>query len=167
MTNRRRGSRTKRAPCHDFQNRATYTNEPNTGRLATETDALGHVTRYAYDRGQVTHVWGDATIPVQYVYDDEGRKTEMHTYRDDTVDWNTPDFPASPGPADATTWRYDPGTGLLTAKEDATGNAVAYAYARDGTLATRTWARPDGTSPLVTTYGYDPATASVALSQGS
>lgn len=90
----------------------------------------------------------------------------MHTYRDDTVDWNTPDFPASPGPADATTWRYDPGTGLLTAKEDATGNAVAYTYARDGTLATRTCARPDGTSPLVTTYGYDPATPSLTLSQG-
>lgn len=142
------------------QNRTSYTYQPDTGRLATETNAKDYVTRYAYDdRGQVTHVWGDAAIPVQTVYDELGRKTEMHTYRDETVDWNAINFPGFPGTADVTTWHYDRATGLLASKEDATSQSVVYAYTDGGRLWTRTWARLDGGSTLVTTYGYDPDTA--------
>jgi YD repeat-containing protein len=58
-----------------------------------------------------------------------------------------------------TRWEYHVATGLLTAKEDASGKRTTYTYAPGGRLLTRTWART-GTSnaPIVTTYGYDGST---------
>jgi len=130
---------------------------PATGQKTSETNADNKVTYYAYnDLGQVTRTWGEAVYPVEYVYDDYGRMTAMHTYRTGTA-WNGNAWPAGEDP-DVTAWAYDPATGLLTAKTDDQGNSVAYTYDQAGRLATRTWGRTDNGSPIVTSYVYDGAT---------
>jgi YD repeat-containing protein len=80
----------------------------------------------------------------------------MHTYRED-AGFSGEEFPQGAS-ADVTRWHYQESTGLLTAKEDAAGKSVSYSYTTGGKLATRTWARTSGGQPLVTNYGYDPAT---------
>ncbi|OGV49619.1 MAG: hypothetical protein A2X49_04640 [Lentisphaerae bacterium GWF2_52_8] len=43
-----------------------------TGRLASETNALGKATIYTYNSmGQVATVGGDASYPLNYLYDDK------------------------------------------------------------------------------------------------
>jgi YD repeat-containing protein len=74
-----------------------------------------------------------------------GTMSELHTYRDGL----TPD---------KTTWNYNSATGLLTSKTDAKGKATTYTYDTANRLATRTWARSVGTSPLVTNYSYSSTT---------
>jgi RHS repeat-associated protein len=104
-------------------------------------------------RGQVHRQWGAAALPVEYDYDASyGERTVMRTYRAGT-DWSGTSWPASPGTADATTWAYDPGTGLLTSKIDAANRAVTYSYFSTGQLARRTWARG-----VTTDYYYDSIT---------
>jgi len=61
------------------------------------------------------------------------------------------------GVGDKTTWVYEDATGLLLQKLDAQNQGPIYTYGPGGRLTTRTWAR-GGTTPLVTTYGYDGAT---------
>jgi RHS repeat-associated protein len=137
--------------------RTEFAYDPVTGRKTGQTDALGKVTRFAYnDRGQVTHTWGDGPYPVRYQYDAYGRMSAMTTYRADEG-FAADSFPAS-ATGDTTTWHYDPATGQLTAKEYADGSQVTYTYTTAGKLETRTWARQDSGQPLTTTYGYDPAT---------
>lgn len=115
--------------------------DPNSGRKVAETNALGHSTLYQYnDRGQITVVSGSAQYPVEYSYDEYGRKTALYTLRGATNGW------------DITRWHYDAGTGLVTNKVYADGNGPSYGYTPDGKLATRTWARG-----ITTTYSYDPA----------
>ncbi len=126
----------------------------DTGRKISETNALGNETYYAYDdMNRMTHTWGDSVYPVAYVYDDYGRRTEMHTFRQDSG-FDNPVWPG--GTPDITRWHYQEATGLLTAKEDAAGEAVTYTYGEGGRLATRAWARDGG--GIVTSYGYHPAT---------
>lgn len=141
------------------QNRTQYTYDPNTGWKITETNALGKVTRYEYNnRGQLVRIWGDAVYPVEYVYDDFERMTQMHTWREGTG-WDGDAWPTGmSGFADITKWYYQESTSLLTSKEDPNGQSVSYTYTFDGKLATRTWARTDGVNPIVTTYTYDPDT---------
>jgi len=139
------------------QNRTTYTYDPVTGRKVTETNAIGRVSRYAYnDRGQVTYIWGDAAEPVKYVYDSYGRMSEMHTFRSGTgwegISWPT----GTTGDADITTWHYQESTGLLTSKEYADNKIFSYFYTLGGKLDTRSWSRTVGGIPLETTYSYDP-----------
>jgi RHS repeat-associated protein len=137
--------------------RTTFTYDPATGRKTAETNALGNVTRYAYNiRGQVTHTWGDSTYPVAYDYDAFGRMTQMITYRAD-ASWSADAWPSGTT-GDTTTWDYDEATGLLLSKTDAAGNAVTYAYDAAGQLSTRVWARTENGTPLATDYIYDPAT---------
>ena len=121
---------------------------------------LGHVTRTGYDiKGQVIHVWGDATYPVSYEYDVYGRKTEMFTYRTAGVDWNSESWPDNAGAGDTTTWIYDVSSGLLVEKRDNAEKGPVYTYTVDGKLLTRKWARTDASgNDLVTTYSYDAAT---------
>ena len=140
-------------------NRTDFSYDPATGRKTVETNALNQATRFAYNnRGQVTRIWGDATYPVEYVYDTYGRMTEMHTWRQD-LGWTGESWPGDTGDsADATKWLYQDSTGLLVAKEDAEGRSVSYTYALGGRLTTRTWARTDGGVTIVTTYTYDPDT---------
>ena len=137
--------------------RTSFTYDPASGRKLSETNALNKVTRFAYDtRGQVTHTWGDGPYPVQYVYDAYGRMHEMHTYRAE-AGFDGESFPTGAA-GDITRWHYNAATGLLEAKEYADTSRVTYTYTTGGRLLTRTWARLDGGLPLVTTYGYDPAT---------
>jgi YD repeat-containing protein len=43
-------------------------------------------TTYAYnDRGQITAVRGDASYPLDYVYDAYGRMTQLKTYRNEEL----------------------------------------------------------------------------------
>jgi hypothetical protein len=65
----------------------------------------------------VTRTWGDTAYPVKYVYDEAGRLTEMHTFREGE-NWSGETWPsAAEAAADITRWHYDAATGLLTAKE--------------------------------------------------
>jgi RHS repeat-associated protein len=137
----------------------TYSYDANTGRKTRECNALGKCSYFAYsDRGELIRTWGEVPYPVEYVYDDYGRRTEMRTFRVD-LGWTGPAWPTADGHGDTTTWVYDEPTGLLLAKRDAADKAVTYSYGPAGRLATRTWARPKpGGGPLTTTYGYSPDT---------
>ncbi|KPA09451.1 sugar-binding protein, partial [Candidatus Magnetomorum sp. HK-1] len=139
--------------------RKIYEYDPITGRKIKETNELGKVTHFAYnDLNQITHQWGNADYPVQYVYDpkDYGQLSEMYTYRSG-ANWDTETFPEEES-GDKTTWHYDEATGNLIAKEDDAGNKVLYTYTFGGKLKTRTWARLVNGEPLVTSYFYDDKT---------
>jgi RHS repeat-associated protein len=134
-------------------NRTSYTYDPDTGRLASITNADNKTQYFSYsDRGEEVRTWGHTPYPVEQVYDDFGRRTQMKTFRGGSG-WEGPGWPENPGTADVTTWVYDPATGLLVRKEYADGKGTNYAYTADGKLATRTWERG-----VTTTYGYDDAT---------
>ena len=137
--------------------RTTFTYDAMTGRKIAETDAMNEIKRYGYnDRGQVDRIWGTAAEPVRYDYDGLGRMVAMHTYR--TVDGFTGETFNESVSGDITGWQYNSATGLLDYKEYPDGNRTNYTYTASGQLFTRTWARTDGGSPLVTTYTYDPDT---------
>ncbi|MGA1824389.1 MAG: RHS repeat domain-containing protein, partial [bacterium] len=140
-------------------NRTSYSYDPDTGRKIMEKDQLDNTTYYAYNaRNQVTHTWGSATYPAQYVYDNYGQMSDMYTYRNGSR-WDNETWPeGTTGTTDVTRWHYDEATGLLMAKEDAAGQNVSYTYAYSWKLASRTWARADDGEPLVTTYSYSPNT---------
>jgi hypothetical protein len=92
-------------------------------------------------RGELLRTWGDAVYPVEYVYDLLGRRTELHTFRTGTswsnASWSTASSGNTP---DVTTWIYEPGTGLLTAKQyqghnpPSTMRNIEYDYTTDGKL---------------------------------
>ncbi len=114
---------------------------------ARQYDALGRVlkiihpdsseTAHAYNhRGQLTAQSGALTHTLAYSYDAQGRVKTLTTT-------------GQAGPA-ITTWNYHPQTGLLTAKTDATSQAVSYTHTPAGRLLTRAWARG-----ITTTYAYD------------
>ena len=131
------------------------------GRLTQKTDANSNKVYYGHnDRGQVTNIWGDTPYPVQYAYGAYGRMTNMWTYRSGTS-WDSATWPTGES-GDSTTWMYQTSTGLLTNKQDAAGESVVYTYTNALRLATRTWARQDGTSDLVTTYTYSGDTGELA-----
>jgi RHS repeat-associated protein len=121
-------------------NRTTYAYD-QFGNLAVVTDPLGNATVYEYDlRGRKTYE-GGATYPVRYTYDVFGNKTTMMTYRNESL---------GPDSGDVTTWLYDVASGSMTNKVYADGKGPSYAYAPDGKLSQRTWARG-----IVTDYTYD------------
>lgn len=144
--------------------RTDYTYEPSTGRLSTVTDDLSQKTRYAYNkRGQVTHIWGNATYPLKYDYDIYGRMRKQHTWRtDSTFSWDTTSWPSSiPISPDTTQWHYGDGVSendgpYLVRKEDPAQQSAIYAYYPGGRLHTREWARLGADNQNVkTTYAYD------------
>ena len=142
--------------------RTAFAYDPATGRKISETNAMGKVTRFAYNaQGQVTRTWGDAAYPVKYDYDTYGRMEKMRTYRSD-AGFDSDIFPES-ATGDETAWQYDDATGLLNAKVYADGSQVSYTYEAGSRLATRVWARTQGGIPLVTSYGYDPDTGELLL----
>ncbi len=121
------------------------------GQLKALTNAASKKTYFNYNsRGQKTQTWGDATHPLEYVYDAYGQLTELHTYRSGQ-NWGSSVWPASTtGAADFTRWTYHEATGLLTQKEDAALKGAAYTYDELSRTKTRVWARG-----ITTTYGYD------------
>ncbi len=107
--------------------------------------------------------WGDATYPMEYVYDSYGQKTELHTYRSGKG-WQLANFPsASAGTVDVTKWIYHESSGLLNRKEDALGRQTVFAYDAGNRLLKRAWARSNAGSPVECIYAYDPNTGEVTL----
>ena len=123
----------------EASNRIGFGYDPNTGLRVAATNALGYTTLYTYNlRGELTLVGGSSQYPVEYRYDDFGRRTDLYTLRGATNGW------------DRTQWLYDDATGLVTNKLYADGNGPSYTYTPEGKLATRIWARG-----ITTTYSYD------------
>ncbi len=140
-------------------NRTQFTYDLTTGRKTADINPLNKATRYEYnDRGQIIRTWGDNVYPVEYLFDGFGRIGEIHTWRVGSS-WNGVTWPADVGgSADKTRWHYQESTSLLTSKEDHSSQSISYTYTDSRQLATRTWARTDGTDPINTTYSYDPDT---------
>ena len=69
------------------------------------------------------------THPLMSAYDSARRKTQGLTTRDGGETW------------DATTWTFDPRSGLNTAKRYADGSQISYAYTDNGRKTRTTWAR--------------------------
>lgn len=115
-------------------------------------------SRYDYDvRGRRTHVWGSAEYPTWTEYDHLDRMIRLHTYRDHTVDFDQETWPVNAGAGDITHWNYDPVTGFLNSKVDASGATTSFKYDYDGLLIRTTLARTVNGQPLTVTYGYDNA----------
>ncbi|MGB7924487.1 MAG: hypothetical protein WCF57_14695, partial [Pyrinomonadaceae bacterium] len=144
----------------------------NAGRLKSRSKADGKKVYFAYSsRGEVVQTWGDATYPVENVYDAYGQKTEMRTFRAGSG-WGASAWPTSTtGAADVTRWFYHEPTGLLTEKQDAASSGAAYTYDMMGRVLTRQWARTGaGGNRITTTYAYDSKTGSlnvIAYSDGT
>jgi len=137
---------------------ATYTYD-SAGRVSSVKDALNKYTYTSYtSRGEVYRQWGDATYPVEYAYDNWGRRTTMNTYRGGSG-WTGANWPSSTdaGTADVTKWNFHEPTGLLSSKVSAYGTAdaktVSYTYTQAGQIDVRTWARG-----VTTDYGYSSTT---------
>ena len=130
------------------------TTHVNAGLLKAQTNATSKKIYFKHsNRGELVQTWGDATYPIEYVYDTYGQKTEIHTFRGGQ-NWSASAWPAATtGTADVTKWIYQDSTGLLTQKQDATLKGASYAYDELGRLKTRVWARS-----ITCTYGYDPNT---------
>lgn len=129
-------------------------------QLKSTTDAKGKKTFFDYDsRGALRRTWGDATYPVEYVYDDFGQRTETHTYRGGQ-NWGASVWPSSTaGAADVTRSIYNEPTGLLEKTRDAAGREMTYSYDAADRLAARTRARTDALgTPVSAAYSYDPLT---------
>ncbi len=130
--------------------------QPGAGQVRSVTAADGGVTTTTYDLlGRVTGTSGARTYPVAYGYNGFGEMVSLTTWQD---------FAGTQGAA-VTAWAFDAATGLQLSKTDAAGKSVTMTYDVAGRVLTRTWARG-----VVTTYGYDPVTkelASVSYSDGT
>jgi RHS repeat-associated protein len=128
------------------------------GRLKSKTNAALKKVYFDYnDRGELIHIWGDATYPLEYVYDAYGQQTELHTFRGGQ-NWGASVWPASMmGTADVTKLIFQESTGLLTQKQDPALKGSAYTYDELGRLKTRVWARG-----IACTYDYDANTGQLS-----
>jgi RHS repeat-associated protein len=114
------------------------------GRRTSVTLPDNSVTTTGYDtRGNAISTGGSQQYDVAYTFDPQGRMLTMTTG-------------GQAGNA-STTWTYDSQRGWMTRKQYAGGKGTNYAYTAAGRLASRTWARTAGGSPLVTTYSYNAA----------
>ncbi|MCX6970735.1 MAG: RHS repeat-associated core domain-containing protein [Verrucomicrobia bacterium] len=92
------------------------------------------LTRTFKPTGEILTVGGTASYPTSFTYDPQGRMTTMTTA------------------TGTTTWVYDPVTGRLERKKDATQKPTIYTHTLAGRLDTRLWARG-----ILTDFGYDDA----------
>ena len=124
---------------------------PGAGKVATETLPDTQVIRTSYtQRGEVFHIWGGATYPLERTYNNYGQPQFLKTYRGGTG-WNGSTWPASPGTADTTEWTYYEATGSLHQKIDAANKATTYTYHNaSGKPKTCSYARGP-----VTTYNWN------------
>ncbi len=123
----------------------------NAGRLKAQTNAAGKTVYFNYNtRGEMVQTWGDATYPLEYVYDAYGQRTELHTFRSGQ-NWSASVWPTlTTGTADVTKWIYQESTGLVTQKQDGALKGSIYTYDELGRIKTRVWARG-----ITCTYNYD------------
>jgi hypothetical protein len=105
----------------------------------------------------VRRTWGDVPYPVQYGYDEYGRRTDMRTFRQE-LGWSSPTWPEGAveiGRAGTTRRRR----GCSRARKMRLASRSCTRYGVAARLATRTWARQKpGGGPLRTTHGYEPNT---------
>jgi RHS repeat-associated protein len=142
------------------------TTHVNAGKMKSQTNAAGKKIYFNYNtRGEIVQTWGDATYPLEYVYDGYGQRTELHTFRGG-YNWSASTWPGvTTGPADVTKWIYQPATGLLIQKQDAALKSSTYTYDELGRSKTRVWARG-----ITTAYSYDSNTdqlRTISYSDGS
>lgn len=144
----------------------------NAGRVKSQTNAAGKTVYFNYNsRGELIQKWGDATHPLEYVFDAYGQPTELRTFRGGQ-NWGASVWPASTtGTADMTKWFYQESTGLLTQKQDPALKGPTYTYDELGRMKTRVWARGitctyvyDANTGELRTITYSDSTPSVSLS---
>jgi len=148
------------------------------GLVETETDPLGHVTRYQYNpRGQViqvTYAVGtDLEASVSYEYDPDtgkllaevdelGRRTEyQYNALGQLIRKVLPDPDGEQGPLDSPVYQYGYDVvGNLVSETDPLGNVTRYEYDARGRLIRTIQPDPDGEGPLaspLTQQFYDSA----------
>ena len=144
---------------YDVMGRRLTVDAPNS--LDESGATLANITHTAYTpRGQVQVTWGDQTYPHLYQYDEQGRMTQLHTWKTaptftPVAASATPTLITVPTGSAVTTWVYDDQRGWLTEKNYAgeTGNGPGstadYQYTPAGRLANRTWERG-----VTTDYSY-------------
>jgi RHS repeat-associated protein len=143
----------------------TVTTNGNTDVTTTENDIMGRTVKTTlpdttvkhtayHPTGQVKVIWGSQTYPTWNIYDEQGRMTQLHTWKTapalDPAAIHLPTSVTPPAGSDVTTWIYGPATGRLDRKQYADGNGTDYTYTDAGRLETRGWARG-----ITTTYGYE------------
>ena len=123
-------------------------------------------TRIEYNsRGQAVRQWGSGAMPLLNKYDLYGQRTEMFTFKDanDAYGWSGTSWPVPAGEEDSvgskTTWTFDPATGLLSDKTDASGATLSFEYNKLGQLSRRILARGGGGA--FTDYLYHPQTGAL------
>jgi len=124
---------------------STTTVYDSMGRARTVTQPDGASVTYGYYlTGLLGTNYGARTYPVQYLYDGQGRLTNMTTWTN---------YAGGLGAA-VTVWKYDGYRGWLTNKSYADGNGTDYSYTDGGRLKTRTWARTGSGQRIQTAYTY-------------
>jgi RHS repeat-associated protein len=96
-------------------------------------------TYFAYaQRGETAYTWG-GTYPTWTEYDNAGRLSKLHTYRDAAGSLNFFDaaWPAGAGAGDVTTWVYLPTTQLVQQKLDGASMGPSFTYDTQGRLESR------------------------------
>ena len=136
----------------------TYTYVAGTGRIETETNPLGVVTRYEYDENGnrtklIRDFGGVLENATTYTYDGSGNMTSV---TDPLANTTTYEYNANGNPTkttdplgNITTYTYD-GMGNRLTETDALGNTTTHAYDLMGRLISTTDALGN-----VTTYAYD------------
>jgi RHS repeat-associated protein len=121
------------------------------GRVTNTTlpDGTSVISSY-YPTGLTATNGGSRTYPVAYVYDAQGRMTNMTTW-------------GQAGP-EATTWNYDPNRGWLNSKIYADTHGPFYTHTPAGRLASRLWARGTSTTNINNAAG---DVASVVYNDGT
>ncbi|MBJ7424441.1 MAG: hypothetical protein JHD23_08110 [Akkermansiaceae bacterium] len=125
------------------------------GRQTSTTLPDNSVTYTAYyPTGQVKVTWGSQTYPTWNVYDEQGRQTQLHTWKiaPTLILASIPQSP--PNGSKVTTWIFSPTTGHLVEKNypgetDNGSTDPDYTYTPGGRMLTRTTERC-----ITTTYGY-------------
>jgi RHS repeat-associated protein len=138
----------------------TITTNANTETISVENDIMGRAIKTTlpdtsvkytayHPAGQLKAAWGSQTYPTWNVYDEQGRQTQLHTWKTaPTLD--PASIPANPpSGSEVTTWIYGLTTDRLDRKQYADAKGTDYTYTAAGRLQTRVWARG-----ITTTYGY-------------
>ena len=105
-------------------------------QATTLPDTTVKYTAY-HPTGQVKATWGSQTYPTWNVYDEQGRQTQLHTWKVAPA-LTLASIPANPpAGSEATTWIYSATTGHLARKQYADAKGTDYTYIPGGKLSMR------------------------------